>query len=165
MPRSFKSLVKSFVSWFGSPSRLNAQAAADDLTHGNVMYSMGEYDEAIFDYNRALAVHPKYADAYCNRDSAWRAKGEYDKAISDYNQFLVINPNDANAYTNRGNAWLGRGEYDKAISDYNNALTFDPTNVAAYDNLAWLQATCSADTAVGRPPPKGRNSSCRRTPA
>ena len=73
---------------------------------------------------------------------------------------------DANAYTNRGNAWLGRGEYDKAISDDNNALTFDPTNVAAYDNLAWLQETCLADTAVGRPPPKGRNADLAvQTPA
>ena len=52
---------------------------------------------------RALALNPKYADAYFNRGTAKFAK-EYEEAIKDYDKVLALNPKYADTYFNRGNA-------------------------------------------------------------
>ena len=38
------------------------------------MGEKGEYDKAIADYNQALTIDPKDADAYYNRGNAWEKR-------------------------------------------------------------------------------------------
>ncbi len=75
------------------------------------------YDQAIADFNQALALNPNYAEAYSNRGAAYLGKDLYDQAIADSNQALALNPNLAVAYTVRGAAYLGKGLYDQAWED------------------------------------------------
>ncbi len=93
-----------------------------------------DYDKAIADCDQALAIDPKYADAYYNRGSAWHGKGDYDKAIDSYSQALAINSRYAYAYFGRGNAWFGKGNHDKAIADYNRALALNRKDASGYLN-------------------------------
>ena len=44
----------------------------------------GQYDKAIEDYNRAIALDPNYASAYFNRGLAYEMLGNKSMAISDY---------------------------------------------------------------------------------
>lgn len=84
-----------------------------------------EYQAAISDFNQAIEINSKWAEAYYNRGLAYAKLGEYQKAIDDYTQALGIHPNSADAYNNRGNAYYKLGNYEKAIADYNKALSIN----------------------------------------
>ncbi|MGR3311514.1 MAG: tetratricopeptide repeat protein [Candidatus Brocadiales bacterium] len=98
-------------------------------------YKKGEYDRAIGDYNKAIEINPKYAEAFNNRGNVYHSKGEYDRAILDYNEALKINSRYAKAFYNRGTAYgQGKGEYDRSILDFNEALEIIPRFAEAYNN-------------------------------
>jgi len=64
----------------------------------------GQYDRAIFDFNRAIEINPTDNKAYNNRGIVYRLQGQYDQAISDFNKAIEIKPMDADAFNNL--AWL-----------------------------------------------------------
>ena len=51
---------------------------------------MGQYDQAISDYTKAIEINANNAYAYCNRGSVYDDKGLYDKAIADFNKAIEI---------------------------------------------------------------------------
>jgi len=59
-------------------------------SRGSSYYHKGQYDQAISDFNKALEINPKDADAYSNRGTAYREKGQSDQAIVDFNKALEI---------------------------------------------------------------------------
>ena len=87
------------------------------LDHGWACLDKGKYDDAIADFDKAIALDPNDAAAYGNRGNAYYSKGEVDRAIADYTKVIALNPNDAKAYYNRGNAYDDKGEVDRAIAD------------------------------------------------
>ncbi|MES0385800.1 MAG: tetratricopeptide repeat protein [Hyphomicrobium sp.] len=50
------------------------------LDHGRACLDKGKYDDAIADYDKAIALDPNDATAYTNRGVAFGRKGEYDRA-------------------------------------------------------------------------------------
>lgn len=82
----------------------------------------GNYDLAISDYNPAIELNPRHAEAYNNRGSTWVHKGNYDQAISGFSKVIELNPRFALAYWARGVAWHFKDNHDRAISDYNDYL-------------------------------------------
>lgn len=102
---------------------------------GGLDANNGQYDLAISNYNEALKINQKFANAYINRGLAYRNKGEYDRAISDYNKALEIEPILALVYNNRGVVYRVKGEYDRAIRDYNKALEINSNFAGACYNL------------------------------
>jgi len=70
------------------------------VDRGNAEVAQGNYQSAIEDYNRAVAIYPKYSSAYDNRGNAKGLLG-------------ALNPKDEVAYVNRGTvkAALGDAEF------------------------------------------------------
>jgi lipoprotein NlpI len=109
-----------------------AETAADYNNRGIAKVGKGDVDDAIADYNRALELDPKFADAYNNRGIAKVRKGDFDGAIADYSRALKLDPKFAAAYRRRGIAEQDESDFDGAIADYNRALELDPKFAIAY---------------------------------
>ncbi|MGD8382892.1 MAG: tetratricopeptide repeat protein, partial [Syntrophobacterales bacterium] len=102
---------------------------------GGTYLIKGQYDKAISDYNKAIELNQRHAEAYNARGGAYLAKGQYDKAISDFSMAIELNRRYAEAYSNRGGAYaLGKGQYDLAIADCTKAIELNPKDAGAYNN-------------------------------
>ena len=93
-----------------------------------------QWAESIAEFNKALEINPRYANAYNQRGIAYFYIGQYAKAVSDYGMAIEIDSEYADAYKNRGLAFAYKGQHDKAISDYNKAIEINPKYVSAYVN-------------------------------
>jgi tetratricopeptide (TPR) repeat protein len=78
------------------------QTAIEYFNRGVDKYDLGDYRGAIADFNKAIEINPKYAEAYYNRGSAKGELADFKRAIADYSKVIEINPKDAEAYYYRG---------------------------------------------------------------
>lgn len=107
------------------------------LDRGIAEKEKNQFDEAIADFDRAIALDPKWAAAYEYRGATYAAKFEatedptqvldlIDKAIADYDTVIGLNAATARTYTLHGVALSDREDYKAAIADYDRALELDP---------------------------------------
>src|SRR5688572_11922701 len=107
--------------------------AATYAERGTQLLSEGRYDEAILDFDRALAIEPR-AGSYYNRGLAHLSKNDVDKALADWNSAIALDPRDARAHRQRGGAYFAKGDFNLAIADFNRAIELEPKEPKAYYN-------------------------------
>jgi tetratricopeptide (TPR) repeat protein len=71
---------------------------------GSWHLSRREYDRAIADFNAAIQLDPRFAEAYSNRGLARFQLKHYAEAIGDYERAIQLNPKDLYAHNNL--AWV-----------------------------------------------------------
>jgi tetratricopeptide (TPR) repeat protein len=101
---------------------------------GGAYRDLGNYEQAIEDYGRAIEINPGYADAYFNRGVAYNGLGNYEQAIEDFNRAIEIKPDFAYAYYNRGVVYNGIGNYRQAIDDFGRAMKMKAVYADTYYN-------------------------------
>lgn len=106
------------------------------LTRGSVYWTQGRHDDAIKDYDKAIALSPRGVKAYIGRGNAHSDLHQYEKALDDYDQAIRLNPRAADAYNGRGAVRVDLGQLDLAISDYSRAIELEPKFAEAYFNRA-----------------------------
>ncbi len=63
---------------------------------------LGQLDDALFSYEKALELDPVNAPAWSNRGNALGILGRYADAVASCDKALAIDPENANA-------WIGEG--------------------------------------------------------
>ena len=125
-----------------SSERYNAGKLVDaHKARGNIYFANGDYDGAIADYDMAIKLRPKDAEAYVKRGTAYASMDDYGRAIADFGSAIRLRPNRASFYTMRGHAYEKTGDKNQAIADYRKALQIDPSLQAVKDRLRRLGAT------------------------
>jgi lipoprotein NlpI len=139
-------LVFSVITWNQAGYWKNSITLFDhvlEVTHNNWLITnnrglayknLGDYPQAIKDFDEAIRIKPEYAEAYYNRGLAHKALGNAGQAIADYSRAISIKPNMAEAYNNRGNAYGESGDCNLALMDFNAALEINPSFAEAYMN-------------------------------
>lgn len=117
------------VGWIGCH---NGSRDAGALTSAGMTHlQMRQFERAIRDFDRALALEPGLVVAWRQRALAYRGKGDYERALADFEQAILLAPSDARLYTDRGVTYELLGDYPNAIRDFNRAIAFKPNHVAA----------------------------------
>jgi len=94
------------------------------IDRGKYFLGENEIDNALINFNKALELAPKSADALTQRSRAWLQHGDAKKAIDDATAALAIEPREE-IYGVRGEAYRKLKQYDKAIADYDAAQRID----------------------------------------
>jgi tetratricopeptide (TPR) repeat protein len=115
-------------------TKLDLQSAINYNNQGVAKFKVGNIQGAIQDYNRAIAIAPKYGESYVNRGIAKFKVGNIQGAIQDYDRAISIDPKDGEAYYNRGIARFESGEERSAIKDFDRAIAIDPQDAEVYGN-------------------------------
>ena len=99
-----------------------------------------DYQGALQEFNRAVEINPKDANAWMKRGGIREKLEDYHQAMEDYNNAIRLNSGHAKAYYFRGNMRQKLGEYWGAISDYNQAIRLNPNYALAYNNRGRVHA-------------------------
>ncbi len=96
------------------------------VERGRIFDSMQELDNAIANYNFAIYLNPRLADAYYYRGADWLKQGKVDAAFDDFNKVLELQEKvkapKFNAYYMRGLCYVEMGKFDLATQDFEAAL-------------------------------------------
>jgi len=134
----------------GGISSIEFTYAVTHLNRGLTYANLNRYNEAIADYNKAIALDPSGACGAHQAGAAHNSRGianyalkRYDEAIADCTRAIILDPSGTcgasqagTAYNNRGSAYLAIKQYDKALADYTKAIQLNPEFSNAYSNRA-----------------------------
>jgi len=102
------------------------------LMRGNAYAIRHWWDNARADFDIAVKLNPKSADAYNNRGRIYLETGRQQEALADFNAALKLNPKHANAYNSRGWIYLQTGRPQEAVADFDRAIALEnsPRSIA-----------------------------------
>ncbi len=93
---------------------------------GMACLSSNEYQRAIADFDRALALDPAYASAYLLRGIAYSSLSAHQQAIENFNRALALDSRNTFAYAHRAIANRKLKNYEQAMADFDYVLLLDP---------------------------------------
>jgi protein O-mannosyl-transferase len=102
----------------------------------------GQISNAVANLEQALALQPRYPEAYYNLGGAFLANGQPDVAIDCLQRALAQDSTVAETHYRIANALVKLGRHGEAIAQYSQALALRPGMDEAVNNLALLLATC-----------------------
>jgi predicted O-linked N-acetylglucosamine transferase (SPINDLY family) len=110
----------------------NKLACVAHMNMGFAHTQLGNLEDALTSYERAIAIKPNYAEAYCNRGAAQESLRRASAALASYDRAIDINPAYADAYFNRGNVLRELREFEAAIESYDKAIALNPRTKFAH---------------------------------
>ncbi|MEN6405077.1 MAG: tetratricopeptide repeat protein [Thermoguttaceae bacterium] len=105
---------------------------------GLALLSQGRRDEAIGQFEAALKLSDRLAEAHCNLAIARAQQGQFDKAIAEYRAAIAADPNQFKALNNLGSLLAQRGQWDEAVACFQRAVAVRPDYAGAHRNLGLI---------------------------
>ena len=106
------------------------------------LYDKGDVGKAIADFDNAIALNNKLADAYYNRGMANIRQRKLKSAIDDFTMIIEMNSTGSNvrevSYMKRGETYYQLGQLDLALADYTQAIKINPKSALAYNNRGFV---------------------------
>lgn len=103
-------------------------SATLDFTLGGIRFQQDHFDEALADYERAVAKFPSFRRAWRNIGLIRARKADYDAAIRAFTRMIELGGADAYSYGLLGYAHSSKQDYQPAEAAYRNALLLQPDN-------------------------------------
>lgn len=122
------------------------QPAVYQVTRGLVLLEMDKADEALKDFDTALARSPRDWEALHGSARAYRLTRGFQQAERIYDLMVRQWPNYWDSYNELGDFYFEQGKYDKAIENWQRVVALLPESRVGYNNLAsaYLQTDQSA---------------------
>ena len=95
----------------------------------------GDMTNAIADFNRALRINPKSAQAHNNLANAQRNIASYHDALVTYDKAIALNPDYFEAHNGRASVLMDLGRIDEAVSVFRDLHIKAPDDLKVMLNL------------------------------
>jgi tetratricopeptide (TPR) repeat protein len=96
----------------------------------------GRFEDALADFDQALALNPRFHRAWVNKGMTLAALDRGDSAQLCFEQALQIQPDDPDVLNDRGAIKFRNGDLAGAVSDFSRAIEKKPGLRDAYTNRA-----------------------------
>lgn len=107
---------------------------------GQLAESQGDLGSATAQYQKALALDPKYADAMFRLGCAQTTARDFPKALDTWNRYVKLTNGSATAYNNLAFCQELAGNAAAAEGDYRLGIEREPTNEACHVNYGLMLA-------------------------
>jgi tetratricopeptide (TPR) repeat protein len=94
------------------------EAVVGYYTLGNTYHGLGNYQQALEDFDRAIELDPTFAEAYWGRGKTYRELGNNPQAIKDFDRAIELEPKFSETYWDRGKIYNELGNHQQAIEDW-----------------------------------------------
>lgn len=84
------------------------------------------WNDAKKDFERAIKIDRKFADAYNNLGVIFYVSKKYGKAISRYEKAISLRDDSASYFSNMGAAYFSKKDFEHSVMAYSKALELDP---------------------------------------
>src|SRR5215469_4570225 len=95
---------------------------------GVALLILGNFNESIVYFDKALAINPKSLENLDNKGDALLNLGKYKEAIAYFDKVLALDPNYFLSLYNKGAALNKLGKYSESIAYFDKALALKPTS-------------------------------------
>ena len=137
-PRLVKLIYTALIVLLALMTSAQCQKTADDwLNKGNLLLNLGEFNEAINAYNKAIELNQSNATAWKQKGNALLNLTKYQEALECNNKAIELDPKYASAWNNKGVALVYLGEYDDAIKAWDESIRLDSSNNDAWNNKGY----------------------------
>jgi len=113
---------------------------SQDVPHailGHIYAMMRQYDKAIEEGQRSVAINPNSADAYVWLGMSLNYAGRPEEAIEMIKKGMRLAPfSPAYVMQNLGNAYREAGLYEEAITEYKKCIKREPNNIMGHSLLS-----------------------------
>ncbi len=96
---------------------------------GSIKKLNGRYEEAVQNYQRAIALDPKSWDAWRNLAGVYGAMNQPAQAIASYQKAIEVNPEHYAPYLNFGEFYFSMGQYSQAEELFRKVTAMVPSNL------------------------------------
>ncbi len=117
-------LALSVLASCGGP----AEKRAGFYNRGKQLYAKGDYVKAKLEFENAVQIDPKYADAYYMLGMVALKTGDFSGAHGMFSQAVELSPGNSEAQVQLGKFLLGEGKTDEAMGKAELVLKKDPKN-------------------------------------
>ena len=97
--------------------------------------SIGQFDQAINEFKKALTIKPDYSEVNYNLGLTFQELCQLNAAIECYEKATTLKPDYAEAHNNLGVILKELGQVDASVESYEKALAINPNYIEAYNNL------------------------------
>lgn len=105
---------------------------------GNAYQRVGQTDQAIEAYLRAIANKPASMGSFINLGNIYMNRRQLELAKNAFSQALKIDPRSATNYNNLGAVLTEQGQYRQALDNFLQALILEPTHTNSQTNIQIL---------------------------
>src|SRR5271169_6169951 len=121
-------------------------AAKEHWKKGNSLFEESKFAEAIAEYNEAVRIDEKYADAYFNRALTERVTNDFDGAKKDLEVVLKLQPKSADAPLLIGDIAETANDLLGARYWYEKSLANNPDYTEAKNRLEHIDSLIHVDS-------------------
>ena len=116
-------------------AELDNRVPAVFVTLAEIHDALGKHDLALQEFQHALQLDPKDADALGGLARLYQTSGRIADAEKTFQEAVALRPEDWTGYNKLGAFYYQQGKYPQSIAAYQQALRLTPDNSEVYSNL------------------------------